>query len=157
MQDADACDPMQECRKTRSISPLGGSYYQDDLVTCSHIFGARQPRHISIDEKYRFSPVAKTYCLTASSTSAYFSRGLGMKWQRSAQIERTGSRRDRMRTSEAARYLAVSESLLEKLRLRGTGPRYAKLGKKIVVYEVADLDAWADAAKRSSTSEPEAA
>jgi predicted DNA-binding transcriptional regulator AlpA len=65
-------------------------------------------------------------------------------------------RRDRMRTRAAAKYLGVSASLLEKLRLRGTGPRYAKLGKA-VIYERGDLDDWADAAKRRSTSEPAAA
>jgi hypothetical protein len=61
--------------------------------------------------------------------------------------------RQRMRTPAAAAYLRISSSLLEKLRGRGTGPRYAKLGK-IVVYERSDLDLWADSAKRHSTSAP---
>jgi predicted DNA-binding transcriptional regulator AlpA len=68
-------------------------------------------------------------------------------------IAQVHARRQRMRTADAADYLGVSKSLLEKLRLRGTGPRYAKLGGRLVLYEIADLDAWADAAKRSSTSE----
>jgi hypothetical protein len=50
----------------------------------------------------------------------------------------------RLRTLEAADYLNVSKSFLEKLRLTGRGPRYAKLGK-IVTYTAEDLDAWANA------------
>lgn len=55
------------------------------------------------------------------------------------------------RTVDAARYLGISKSMLEKLRLTGEGPRFAKLGK-VVVYDVADLDAWIEARKRTSTS-----
>ncbi len=59
----------------------------------------------------------------------------------------------RLRTAEAAEYLNLSKSTLEKLRLTGGGPRYAKLGK-IVVYGLSDLDAWTEARMRMSTSEP---
>lgn len=59
---------------------------------------------------------------------------------------------NRLRTAQAAAYLNLSKSTLEKLRLAGGGPRYAKLGK-ICTYTVVDLDAWADARLRSSTSE----
>ena len=44
----------------------------------------------------------------------------------------------RLRTAEAASYLSLSKSWLEKLRLTGEGPRYAKLGR-IVAYDPADL------------------
>lgn len=57
-----------------------------------------------------------------------------------------------MRTAEAAAYLGVSRSFLEKARLTGGGPVYAKLGK-VVVYSPADLDVWLAARKRRSTSE----
>ncbi len=57
-----------------------------------------------------------------------------------------------LRTPEAAAHCGVSRSLLEKLRLTGTGPRYAKLGK-IVTYDLADLNAWVEGNKRMSTSE----
>lgn len=60
---------------------------------------------------------------------------------------------NRIRTADAAAHLGVSKSFLEKLRLSGGGPLYAKLGK-VVIYDRADLDAWANARKRSSTSEP---
>lgn len=58
-----------------------------------------------------------------------------------------------LRTPEAAAYLGLSKSTLEKLRLTGEGPRYAKLGK-ICVYDLADLDSFREARKRHSTSEP---
>ena len=59
----------------------------------------------------------------------------------------------RLRTPEAAALLGLSKSTLEKLRLTGGGPRYAKLGK-ICTYAVEDLQAWAAERTRLSTSEP---
>jgi predicted DNA-binding transcriptional regulator AlpA len=56
------------------------------------------------------------------------------------------------RTPEAAEYIGVSGSTLEKWRLVGLGPRYCKLGRT-VAYDVADLDQWIERSKRSSTSE----
>lgn len=46
-----------------------------------------------------------------------------------------------MRVRQAAEYIGVSKSLLDKLRCYGGGPTYAKLGRS-VVYSDADLDAW---------------
>ena len=57
------------------------------------------------------------------------------------------------RTPDAARYLALAESTLEKARLTGGGPRFARLGR-VVVYDVRDLDAWVEVRKAESTSEP---
>ncbi|ERI14389.1 helix-turn-helix transcriptional regulator [Brucella cytisi] len=57
-----------------------------------------------------------------------------------------------VRTVEAARLLGLSPRTLEKHRCDGTGPIYHKLGGR-VVYTVADLQAWIDAAARLSTSE----
>ena len=54
-------------------------------------------------------------------------------------------------TRVAAGYLGVSASLLRKLRLRGpedpgdAGPAFIKLGRNLIVYEIAALDAWLDA------------
>lgn len=48
------------------------------------------------------------------------------------------------RTRDAARYLGVSASTLEKLRLSGGGPRFMRLGGRAVGYDIADLDAWLD-------------
>ena len=45
-------------------------------------------------------------------------------------------------TGEVADHLGVSASWLHKLRMLGLGPRYAKLGARCVVYEIADVEAW---------------
>jgi hypothetical protein len=58
-----------------------------------------------------------------------------------------------LRTPEAAKYVGLSPSTLEKLRLTGNGPVYQKAGTKIVVYRVDDLDAWLNAGRRNSTSD----
>jgi predicted DNA-binding transcriptional regulator AlpA len=57
-----------------------------------------------------------------------------------------------LRTPEAADYLGLSASTMEKMRLRGDGPRYAKLGR-LVIYAITDLDAWVEVRKRTSTLE----
>ena len=59
----------------------------------------------------------------------------------------------RLKPTQAADYLGLKPSTLAKWRVRGDGPRYAKLGRKIVVYETDDLDQWVAGQKRSSTSE----
>jgi hypothetical protein len=59
----------------------------------------------------------------------------------------------RLRTPQAAAYIGLSASTLEKLRLHGGGPAYYKSGPKIVLYETADLDAWLHARRRTSTSD----
>ena len=58
-----------------------------------------------------------------------------------------------LRTPEAARFVGLSIRTLEKHRIYGTGPRYSKLGGR-VVYAVDDLEAWADKSACSSTSDP---
>jgi hypothetical protein len=58
----------------------------------------------------------------------------------------------RLRTRDAAAYVGLAARTLEKLRVVGGGPPYLKLGKA-VVYEIDDLDAWAQARRRASTSE----
>jgi len=58
-----------------------------------------------------------------------------------------------LRTPEAASYVGLSASTLEKFRLTGNGPVYMRAGLKIVVYRVEDLDAWLTAGRRRSTSD----
>ncbi|MEX2222777.1 MAG: AlpA family phage regulatory protein [Candidatus Rokuibacteriota bacterium] len=58
-----------------------------------------------------------------------------------------------IRTPDAARFVGLSESSLEKLRCRGDGPAFIKIGSRAVGYLVADLDAWLVSRRRSSTSE----
>lgn len=57
-----------------------------------------------------------------------------------------------LRTPEAARFVGLSIRTLEKHRIYGTGPRYSKLGGR-VVYRVEDLQEWVDAAVKASTSD----
>ena len=58
-----------------------------------------------------------------------------------------------LRTPEAARFVGLSIRTLEKHRTYGTGPRYSKLGGR-VVYAVEDLQSWVQSAAKASTSDP---
>jgi predicted DNA-binding transcriptional regulator AlpA len=57
-----------------------------------------------------------------------------------------------LNTHQAAEYVGLSASTLEKLRLSGGGPCFIKLGKR-VAYHVDDLDSWLAANRRRSTSD----
>jgi predicted DNA-binding transcriptional regulator AlpA len=59
-----------------------------------------------------------------------------------------------LRTPEAAQYVRLSSSTLEKMRCRGGGPIFHKAGRKAVVYELDELDAWLKDGCRRSTSDP---
>ncbi len=52
-----------------------------------------------------------------------------------------------LRTPDAAAYLGIGQSTLERKRLDGSGPTFRRLGGKTVVYTVDDLDAWAECGK----------
>ncbi len=60
--------------------------------------------------------------------------------------------RKRLRTREAARYVGLAKSTLEKRRITGDGPPFLKIGRS-VRYDTDDLDLWLGAQKRNSTSE----
>jgi predicted DNA-binding transcriptional regulator AlpA len=57
-----------------------------------------------------------------------------------------------VRTKPAADHCGVSESNLNKRRVRGQPPPFIKLGKT-VVYDTRDLDDWVASCRRQSTSE----
>ena len=59
-------------------------------------------------------------------------------------------------TREAAHYLSLSYRTLEKMCLTGLGPRFRKHGR-YVRYHIADLDAWSEGRRKSSTSEGDGA
>jgi predicted DNA-binding transcriptional regulator AlpA len=59
-----------------------------------------------------------------------------------------------LRTPAAANYIGYAESTLEKKRVDGSGPRYVKLGPRAVGYTIDDLDAYIEARRRASTSDP---
>lgn len=54
--------------------------------------------------------------------------------------------------AEAAQRLRLSPKTLERLAVSGGGPRFCKFGSR-VAYRLADLDTWAEARVRSSTSD----
>ena len=58
-----------------------------------------------------------------------------------------------LRTPEAARFLGLSGRTLEKHRTYGTGPKYRKIGGR-VVYALYDLQYWAELGAKNSTSDP---
>lgn len=58
-----------------------------------------------------------------------------------------------LRPDAAASYLGLSASVLAKMRMTGTGPRYIKLGRRVVIYRLADLVAWMDEHERLSTAD----
>jgi predicted DNA-binding transcriptional regulator AlpA len=57
-------------------------------------------------------------------------------------------------TREAAEILGLSRRTLEKHRTYGTGPRFLKLGGR-VVYKIEDLNCWAECGGRISTAQQE--
>lgn len=59
-----------------------------------------------------------------------------------------------LRTPEAASYLGLSPSTLTKMRLRGDGPRFIKLGLRAVAYDLPDLNDYKSKGRRLSTSDP---
>ncbi len=52
---------------------------------------------------------------------------------------------------EAARRLGLSKSTLDKMRCAGTGPRFIRATARAVRYDPADLDAFANSRRRTST------
>jgi excisionase family DNA binding protein len=60
--------------------------------------------------------------------------------------------RKMLATPQAANYVGLGKSTLDKARLSGNGPRFVKLGRR-VLYDPTDLDAWLNQHRRSSTSD----
>ena len=67
----------------------------------------------------------------------------------------TGKRTDlptrKLCVQEAAHFLGLSVSTLNKMRLSGNGCRYLKLGRR-VLYDIRDLEEWAASCARSHTA-----
>ena len=53
---------------------------------------------------------------------------------------------------QAASYLGCSREHLARLRIRGTGPKFAKLGK-MIRYRKTEIDKWLDEHERTQLSE----
>jgi len=58
----------------------------------------------------------------------------------------------KLNSPEAAEYPGISVSTLSKRRVDGDGPKYPKLGRR-VVYDTRDLDGWLDTRRRASTAD----
>jgi predicted DNA-binding transcriptional regulator AlpA len=58
-----------------------------------------------------------------------------------------------LRTPDAAQYLGLTASTLEKMRITGGGPRFVRIGTRAIGYTVDDLDAFIEAGRRASTSD----
>jgi predicted DNA-binding transcriptional regulator AlpA len=58
-----------------------------------------------------------------------------------------------LRERRAAKRLDVSVEFLQKLRVRGGGPPFIRLGTRAVGYRVDDLDAWLASRRRTSTAD----
>ena len=61
-----------------------------------------------------------------------------------------------LRVDAASQYLSVSVETLNRWRVQGRGPRYAKLGDgptSAVVYDIHDLDDFVESRMRMSTSD----
>jgi predicted DNA-binding transcriptional regulator AlpA len=54
---------------------------------------------------------------------------------------------------QAAHLLRLSVRTLERHRVAGTGPRFIRLGRRLIRYRVSDLAEWVDGGLRNSTSE----
>ena len=59
-----------------------------------------------------------------------------------------------LRTPDAARYVGLSASTLEKMRLTGDGPAFIQLGGRAIGYDIRDLDAWLDAQRAETEQSP---
>ena len=67
-------------------------------------------------------------------------------------LEEDLRRRRKLRTADAARYVGIAPSTLEKLRVNGGGAIYIRIGR-VVLYDPDDLDVWLAAHRRKSTSD----
>jgi hypothetical protein len=71
-------------------------------------------------------------------------------------MSKSGSRPSlgpRLRTPDAAKYLGIAESTLEKMRGAGTGPEFEKPAAKAVVYSIPALEEYLAQRRARSTSE----
>ena len=59
-----------------------------------------------------------------------------------------------LRTVEAATYVGLSPSTLEKKRIVGNGPRFVRIGGRAVGYDIRDLDQWLDEQRAETEGDP---
>lgn len=54
---------------------------------------------------------------------------------------------------ELAKLLGISESLLNKLRIAGNGPKYNKISHRTIRYSIDEVEKYLESCKRASTSD----
>jgi len=54
---------------------------------------------------------------------------------------------------ELATELGLSQRSLERYRLQGNGPRYVRVGLRLIRYRQEDVEAWINQSLRTSTSD----
>lgn len=59
---------------------------------------------------------------------------------------------EKLTTAEAAEYLRLADRTLERWRIEGRGPRFIKVGAK-VLYAKRELDRFLEAGERTSTAD----
>lgn len=67
-------------------------------------------------------------------------------------MQRAPAPDDYITSADVARRLSLPRGRVDKMRLNGTGPRFARLGHRTVRYRVADVDAWAEARLQHSSN-----
>lgn len=60
---------------------------------------------------------------------------------------------DLLTIQDAADYLRVHRSFLDRRRVAGGGPRYIRMSARVIRYALDDLDAWLASNRRVNTSE----
>jgi hypothetical protein len=85
--------------------------------------------------------------------SSFLSRTAAVVAPPPAAVPATPALPEFLTTEEAGAFLRLSPRTLEKQRVLGGGPRFRKLGAR-VVYAAADLRAWADHHAYGMTSDP---
>jgi Helix-turn-helix domain len=108
-------------------------------------------RWVSIMKK---SPFMRDMAMPGGGASKPSNGGwvVGQPVQMRQRAELTGPPPIFLSAGEAAAFLRVSSVTLGRWRIEGCGPTYRKFGRR-VLYERADLIAWAEAQTRVSTSE----
>ena len=76
----------------------------------------------------------------------------GADFERKGEIRMNENGRNYLNTREAAEWLGLSPRTLDRYRVSGEGPVFHRFGSR-VRYLLADIEAWASARRRVSTSD----
>ena len=76
----------------------------------------------------------------------------GAELERKGEIRMNENARNYLSTRQAAEWLGLSPRTLDRYRVTGEGPIFHRFGSR-VRYLLADLDTWATARRRKSTSD----